>query len=511
MHSLPEDSDSWKRRADWIAAGFCAPTKTAKEALADILQFVNGDTTCDTITHWCLPGCCRSDGESINKLLKLLIPFFGKGYSTPLLYRFKHYGPASSFIKVGCTLCKVLPNALAQMSDSCKNTNSEMAAMLDVLLADNSSFKDEDLQRVVGDILDADVDYAAKNSLRKKMMITEVCSARFPQHAVLMDIFLQPMEIAMNSLLGRTKILHELYALGSQHPKHDSLLQTSRSKFLLVLSGQFGQSIMAQYESILQGKLFEAMGMGLQLEQDSSRLRLVYELVIVSITDTWRRFVHEVSAPPYSCFDLVGTTIDEFLDKWDSLQFKRLQCIQCLDDTFTGVLLSEFPEDLRQKPVAVQESTKKQLETLLLDIAGWAPLTSDLVEIKNGAVQWSVSRRGNTQLKSQKTGVEVSLLQSCIKKFQLLKHVVDIEALPARSKSSGILKMVGTSSSNQFSKVTEKAPLSTEWAGVGPFFVDILRATCFNKMGQLKVVVRIFIANNCSIYSILCSSTSIVS
>lgn len=459
MHSLPDDFHTWQKRAKWISEGYCAPTKNAKETLSEILKFVNGDTTSDTITHWCLlPGCCQSDSESINKLLKLLVPFFGKGFSTPLLYRFKHYGPASSYIKVGCTLCQLLPNALARLDQSVSSKNAEYSAMLDVLLADNSSFKEEDLQRVVGDILDADVNYAAKNALRKKMMVSEVCAPRFPQHAILMDIFLQPMEVAMNSLLGRTKVLHELYALGSAHPKHDDFAQRACSKFLHVMSGQFGIDIMSSYAGILHHQLFEAMGMGLHLEQHSKQLRLVYELVVVCITDTWRRFVREFASPPYCCFQLVGTSMDEFLRMWDALQLKQSRCSQCHDESFTAVLLREFPQDLRQRAVGQQEATKKEVESLLLDIAAWAPLTSDLVEIKNGAVQWSVSRRGNTQLKTPKTGIEVSFLQSCIKKFQLLQHFVDTHALPARSKSSNILKLCGTSSSNQFSKMTHKVP-----------------------------------------------------
>lgn len=142
MAELPPDSATWKRRAEWMLRNFCSNSKTSLDSLRDILNFLNGDTASNTVIHWCVLSdtgeCCHSDSESVAKLVKLLLPWFGRSFDVPLLSRFKHYGPASSYMKIGCLLHNLLPRALANLRDNTSAVSADVAGMIDALLADTS-------------------------------------------------------------------------------------------------------------------------------------------------------------------------------------------------------------------------------------------------------------------------------------------------------------------------------------------------------------------------------------
>ena len=151
---LPPDFQSWQRRSEWMLRNFCAASKTSLTGLQDVLKFLNGDTTSHTVFHWCVSSgtqeCCRSESESIGKLIKLVLPWFGRAFDVPLLSRFKHYGPASSYMKIGCALHGLLPRALENLRDNTSIVNSDIASMIDTLLADTSvpanTFSEDDME-----------------------------------------------------------------------------------------------------------------------------------------------------------------------------------------------------------------------------------------------------------------------------------------------------------------------------------------------------------------------------
>lgn len=200
MHGLPAEHTAWKRRAEWIGRNFQSTSKGAKSALDEILTFINGDTSQDILCHWCLveSGCCKDQEESLNRLIRLLVPFFTRGFPVPLLSRFKHYGLASSYVKVGTTLCKILPQTLQRMKGSGASISAELSSMIDTLLADTGmsssggSLNEEDFQVLLGGLMEADMQYSLQNSVRKNMMIKAFGQEDFPTHTVIMDCLLHP-------------------------------------------------------------------------------------------------------------------------------------------------------------------------------------------------------------------------------------------------------------------------------------------------------------------------------
>ena len=431
-----------------------------KKQLDDILSFTNGDTAVDTITHWCT-GCCNSQEESLSRLIQLVVPWLARGYPVPLLSRFKHYAGAASYVKAGCSLCRLLPRTLELMKRSGSDLDADLSSMIDALLHDSNigsssstskNLSEEDMQALVGGLLDADMSYALQNSLRKSMMTKAFCAEKFPKQAVIIDCILQPSEIAVNALFARTHILHELTYAGSSHPRFAEMVQKSRAKFLQIVKGDLGKTLMKRYLTILHKDLADSVEHGLDIRESNEELELAFQMVIVGISDSWRRLVHEFESTPWSLFRLVGLTTLEFVEEWKLLHSKFDKCEHCVDQVFTGFLLMRFPmADFEGKLLADQEVLSRKIQHILMDVASWAPMSSDLVEIKHGAVQWAVSRRGAQHVKSPGTAREFTLLQSCIKQFQWIREIVQDATMPRKQTMAGILKMVGTKSTNQYS------------------------------------------------------------
>ena len=457
MQALPEDIEAWKRRADWVHRRFDSPSKRAVSGLGQILEFINGDTSESTLTHWCVPGCCKDDADCLAKALHLLVPWFGRGFSVPLLSRFKHYMPASAYVTVGCLLCNLLPQALKNMQET-STENSDLRCLVETLLADTNfeakhTMSEEDLQLLVGGLMEADMNYSVQNSIRKGMMIKFICSETFPRNAVVVDCLLQPIEIGVNKLFSRTKLLHTLTNLSTCHPDYEQLCQSSRARFLSIVDGSMGREIMGQYKRVLDHNLAETIEFGLEMDESCTQLQLAFELAMVGISDCWRRLVLEFSGPPFCLFSLIGLTAAEFVRHWKSLHRKFQKCNGCFDDAFSRMLLRTFPlADFQNKSAGVQEALAVEVQQVLADIATWAPVSSDMVEIKHGVVQWSVSRRGKQQIKNPTAARETTLLQACIKQFAFVRESVQEDVLPSKRVSSGILKMVGTRGSGPHSK-----------------------------------------------------------
>ena len=432
-----------------------------------MLLFCNGNTVEDTIVHWCTDGCCDTDSDCVRKLLKVTIPWFGRGFAAPLLYRFKHFGPASSYMKVGLAFHRLLPRTIQHMQGANPSSlDAETSRFLDTLLAEpdtasdrqGGSFTQQDLQIVMGELMDANMDYATSNSIRQKMVCQEIASAGFMSNTFLIDTLLQPFEHGVNFCFARTTLLHQLSALGSSHPKHDELLQKSRARFLDIIRGELGQRLIMSFMDNVKFRLHKMMELGLQGNASMDFLRTAFDLVVVCCTDTWRRMVYDFEQPPWSLFKLIGLSTEEFAQAWTEIidVFERCPC--CVDETFTAVLLAAFPGKLTEETVTRQANVQAAVEGLLLDIAAWCPMTSDLCEIKNGNVQWLVSRRGNTHLKGVENATEATFIQSLLNNYHWVEHVMEGSSMPSKRTSSSILKRVGTAGTNQFTRSHGKDP-----------------------------------------------------
>ena len=286
------------------------------------------------------------------------------------------------------------------------------------------------------------------------MLFKTMCHLDFATHAVLMDTFLQPIEYGINFLFSRSKIQHMVSNLGSVDPQQKEHIQRSQAKFLRVTSGDFGKDLMNRYVRVLEHELAEAIDLGIDLSSRDDLLRLGFQLAVVGITDSWRRLVLECDFPPFSLFKLTNLPTDSFVTHWRDLHAAFSECSSCFDDAFSAVLLNQFPmtEFHDNMTLAHREDVVSTIKALLLDVAAWAPLSSDLVEIKNGIVQWVVSRRGRQFVKGVNAARETTMLQASIRQFMMLQQEVERKTLPPKMQSSGILKMSGVSATNQYSK-----------------------------------------------------------
>ena len=156
--------------------------------------------------------CCSSDEESLSKFLSLAVPLLSKGFATPLLYRMKHYGPASSYMKVGCSFCKLVPRVLQEMEHlSAEKADGELASLVDAFLhesghvADGSSRTEQELQDMLADALEADQSFSAQNGLRRRKVIAEITRPDFHQSSMLIDCLIQPLEHGINFFTGTYK------------------------------------------------------------------------------------------------------------------------------------------------------------------------------------------------------------------------------------------------------------------------------------------------------------------
>ena len=425
--------------------------------LNDMMQFVNGDSTETTLHHYCkvgvggAPSCCDSDEESVCKLLSHLVPFWCRGYQTPLLYRMKHYGPASSFMKLGCCWFNFLPQALGYMEASRQGSDSEIGRLVDTFLADSGGAfpAGADFERLLADVMDSDESFAAKNGARRGMVVQEVVKPDFAQSSILIDSVINPMEFGVNFLLGHSKVLHNLSYVGRGHPDHEKLKKDANDRFLQVVTGRLGERIISQYIGFLETGLDETVQMG-GLNMNEASLAKIIVLVLVCISDVYRRFIAEFSVPPWTLFTLLGQSTADFLTSWRDLEAKDRKCKACVDPQMTRKLLQSFP-DLASKPADFQERTCQEIQGILQDISEIAPTGSDSVELKNGQVQWSASKRGRQNVKGPKSATEVSLLHAATKSYLWAKDIAGAQTLPSKAVSSGIRKMAGTQSTNQFS------------------------------------------------------------
>ena len=469
----------WKERSDWFLKGFITGTKQMRLDLARMIEFFNGDSSGQVLTHFCQQGqagkgpCCKSDEDAACKAMSLLIPFFSRGFPTPLLYRMKHYGPGSSFMKVGCCWFGILPQILRMIENMSGTQDTELSTMVDTFLMDGrTASADADFQTLVAEALDGDTSYATQNSIRKKLVVNEISRDGFDQSVMIIDSLLLPMEVGVNSLLGHTKLLHGLSYMGNHHPEAAQLMSSAREKFMNLVQGRFSARLVQGYLHTLQDGLEEAIRMGLHPLQE--QLNLIFALAVTCMSDCHRRFHRDYATYPFALFNLLDVTdTAAFVSAWKKVEVRHRKCPSCVDAEFTGVLVQHFAR-LSKKTSGQQEAAKAEIRALLEDIASWCPMTSDTVELKNGGTQWCVSRRGRSAVKSPDVAAELTLLQAAIKQNQWVQESIGVETLPAKAVSSSILQMAGATSSNQ------KAPDSwPAWFGkrgcavVGPEVFEV--------------------------------------
>lgn len=476
MFQYPEEMATWKRRAAWLLKDFQSPSKTTVKLLADILDFFNGDTTQPLFVHWCLQNdgsgkpCCADETESLNKGIALLVAFLSKGYAVPLLYRMKHYGPAAAFMRVVCCLHNILPRVLQVSGDKQKmkaanQPGSDFSGIVDTLLADNTPAQSQadqmlsktDFETLLATVLDEDRNYAAQNGARNSLVQKEVSHPRFYQSSIIIDCLVQRMEHGINFFLRRTKILYDLQYNSHANKNCESLKLESRERFLKVIRGGLGVELLASYMDLLNNGLHEAIEMGLDGTQQ--QLDLIFQMVVSCMTDLHRRLVQEFHGAPFALLTLCDVPPESFALAWNSLQYRFSRCENCVDAEFTASFLTKYPMRFSTPLTEEELQVIKEIQDTLLEVCTWTPLTSDAVEILNGQTQWCLSRRGKQFVKQGRAAVETSLLARAVKHHTCLTQTVGADILPNKRVASGIRRLAGTRSSNQYTSRGEELDL----------------------------------------------------
>ena len=140
VHAFPEDMDMWKERARKILDTYNSLGKVAQQRLHDVLQHMNGDLTSSSVQHWCcmLPcgdRCCPDRAAALSCCKRVLSKFFASGFQKPLLYRFKHFEEAATYVRLGYAVHAVLPRVLQRlqaMTDSVPEPAPDQAVLADI-------------------------------------------------------------------------------------------------------------------------------------------------------------------------------------------------------------------------------------------------------------------------------------------------------------------------------------------------------------------------------------------
>ena len=152
----------------------------------------------------------------------------------------------------------------------------------------------------------------------------------------------------------------------------------STSIFLAHANGSFGDDLLRKYVAKLDN--FSTIGLaGLRME--------AFVGSIVVMGEIWRRFVFERQCFPFKLWDLLGTNTDEeFLQMYRRFQDLKVQCPRCCDIEFSHPVLNMIPRS--DDPLDRATLTKlDSLRALLVDLATYAPLSSDITECLHGFTQ----------------------------------------------------------------------------------------------------------------------------
>ena len=455
MHENPGEMEDWRLRTQWLVKGFLPVSKQTRLQFQELSSFLNGDSRRPEFIHWCT-GCCLNDDEALQKVIQLALPVFTKGYPCPLLYRFKHYEGASSFIRTGCCFFQLLPRVLKQMQANMSNkvdSSSKLTSLVESVLQDNSGGHIDagvtDFQAALDDLLENDLSYSLQNSIRRQKVMEQVSKPQFSQSAIMIDVIINAFEYGSNMLFKRTSILTLLSAFGKQHAKFEEMAGQSCEYFLHIASGTFGEVLMGRAMNLLEVGLAEIVAMG--FEPSPERMDLFFRLIIACVSDIWRRLVLEFSSFPFKWFDLLkpGASMDTFSKLWETANAAKQQKCSCVDLEFSIPLMDDIL--MASQDPSQDQNVLQEVQGVLRHIASFTPVTADSVEVKHGQMQWAVAKRGSQFVKHGKAAVESALINNIVKNHCIVRDEVSKATLPSGRSLAATQRQLGIASKNQHS------------------------------------------------------------
>jgi hypothetical protein len=174
----------------------------------------------------------------------------------------------------------------------------------------------------------------------------------------------------------------------------------------------------------------------------------VFGVAIFVSGDIWRRAC--LGVQHLGCMALLDMPLEDGIQFIKELLAQYEVCPKCLDSGLATVIVQMF-SDLHQINREQLSKRYSDLQSLLEDIATFCPISSDLVECRNGLVVNHMHRYRGRMLHTR-SSAETSYLTGIVRGFKALVDVLKPYFLPPQV--GHMLKMVGDRRNSK--KKTEK-------------------------------------------------------
>ena len=314
---LPDACKTWRSRNLALLLRAHCDLLDSMDIYAEYLQFFNGNWLLTLrLVHWCLPGCCASREEAINKAMKLLRATLLRFPSVPLLYRWKHFDPALAWLARNKGLHGLL---LAVMRTS-------LSKMPVINTGDHGSD-------------DENMPFALKHATRGERSVRLLMRSSIMSDTAMCTLLCGPLSrFAEDVSRADSATMKYLASLTHKISETRATAAVAACLNVAILTGDRGQQVVADYSSYLLAPL------GSESFRDITGINATESeywcSIVIGICESWRRLVHSKSGFPWQLFRLVGLTIGNAQLFINDLERLQCRCSLCVDDSFTGALLA---------------------------------------------------------------------------------------------------------------------------------------------------------------------------
>lgn len=176
-----------------------------------------------------------------------------------------------------------------------------------------------------------------------------------------------------------------------------------------------------------------------------------FTLGLQAMAEDWRRFQYVTAAYPFALFAFIEFDDETFLMECANLQEKTKQCPSCVDTEFTQPLL----DYIQKGPGESVAHRIAQVKALLITVATYAPISSDIVECLHGYCQQLI-RTGGRGVRPTDEGAQERVVWALLTKaYEKLRSL----AWDNFADAKALRRMVkfGRTSSNQYTDPSERS------------------------------------------------------
>ncbi len=469
---LPPNAATWSARTADVLNVCLSPVDQKWRVFFQAM--CNGDSTSEWVVHYCVGDCCKDSADAFQKVVQAFSKLL-RAYPPPLLYRWKHGGPALAFWSRGVCLYRMLPRVMARMG----GTEAAMEHQDDVEeQAAVETPDDADLtaaQAAAQAAVDEDESFALKNRKRHKLVLQCLQAQDIAPHLLIVALMSEPADEQINWFFHRTAIIEKLLH-GTAASQAKDMEAESKAMFLAHIRGEQGGKLVQKYVEILRlsgvREILRPLSSSCPTDPRwrESMTRLVFSLCLQGLlcigllfalsqvtchgpcttrnadesnegmADAWRRLCHSSNCFPWATFSLLDQPdCQSFFAHARHLQ-ARARCSQCADVEFTTPLLNVLTAAWGESDQrAIYASAMSMLRTVCI----FGKISSDTVELVHGQIQHFSRNAKRGRFRMAETVSRESYLHSAVKEFELLQHFVEKQAMPGKRTSCRIMAQHG--------------------------------------------------------------------